>query len=65
MELIANTVTELQEAGRVISSAKIVCEQVMANYEMKVSEKKVRQVLKKDCQLSFIKAKKLAPQANS
>ena len=49
----------------VIASAKMVCRKVMDDHNLWVNEFQVRQVMKKDFKLSFIKVKKLAPQANS
>lgn len=54
----------LQRKGSVIESSQKVCSLVKETDELEVSQKLVRQVLK-EFRLSFIKAKKLHPQANS
>ena len=51
--------------GRPLLSAKSISETLKAEVGRKVSVKVVRQVLKKELRLSFLKTKKLHPQANS
>ena len=65
MEIITETILTMQTSNIVIANAKMVCRQVMDDHNLWVNEFQVRQVMKKDFKLSFIKVKKLAPQANS
>ena len=62
---IKEAVGNFTREGKAISSAKLVRDQVQEDAGLDVSTKLVRQVLKADCQLSFVRAKKLNPQANS
>ena len=65
VEIITETILKMQTSNIVIANAKMVCRQVMDDHNLWVNEFQVRQVMKKDFKLSFIKVKKLAPQANS
>ena len=65
VEIITETILMMQTSNIVIANANMVCRQVMDDHNLWVNEFQVRQVMKKDFKLSFIKVKKLAPQANS
>ena len=62
---IKQTVSEMQTAGKVIGSAMLVCQQVKDTHDMEVTMLEARQVMRKDCQLSYVKAKKLAAGTNT
>ena len=62
---IATAVRALQQEGKIIESARIVCERVRDSENLEVSQKLAAQVMKKDLRLSYIKTKRLHPKANS
>ena len=51
--------------GKPIVSAKTVCDSVTDSTGIVVNQRRVRYLLKKEMRLSFIKTKKLHPNANS
>ena len=62
---VQSTVRSLKAEGTTIVSSKKVCEMVKDTENLEVSEKLARRVMKEDFKLSFVKAKKLHPSANS
>ena len=62
---IQETVSTMLKAGTVITSSKLVCQQVKALHDLEVSERSSQQVMKGICRLSFVKAKKLSPGTNT
>ena len=62
---IKEAVGSFTREGKAISSTKLVRDQVREDAGLEVGTKLVRQVLKTDLKLSFIKAKKFHPQTNS
>ena len=58
-------IRSMQQEGKPIESARMVCEAVRLAENLEVSEKQVRLALKKDFKLSFLRSKKLASAANS
>ena len=53
------------EEGLTLSKAEDVCQRVREVEFLEVSVKLVREVMRKELKLSFVKTKKLNPQANS
>jgi transposase-like protein len=62
---IQSAIAGMQRSRKLISSAKVVQDEVQGSSSFEVSTKLVRQVLRQDCQLGFVRAKKFYPQANS
>jgi hypothetical protein len=60
-EAINQVANDMRRQGHVISSAKAVQVVVKDKTAIEVSVKLVRQVLRQDCQLGFVKAKKSNP----
>ena len=54
-----------QHLGQQITNAKVICDDVKATYDLEVTEKLVRNIMKKDINLSFVRSKKLTHNANS
>ena len=65
IKAIDKAVKSLREDGKQIVRAKVISERVMSMENIEVSEKFVRKFLTKHLKLSFVKSKKLMPQANS
>ena len=55
----------MQEEGLTLSKSEDICLRVREEEFLEVSEKLVREVMRKDLRLSFVKTKKLNTQANS
>ena len=64
-EVIHTIASQWLDEGRPLLTAKLISETLKAEVGRKVSVKVVRQVLKKELGLSYLKTKKLHPQANS
>ena len=65
MTAIEETATVLQREDRGIQNAMMVCKKVKDTYDLDVTEKLVRQVMRERCKFSFIKTKKMTPGSNS
>ena len=55
----------LQQEDKDITCVEQVQEKIELDNNLEVSKKLIRQVMKKDLNLSFVKNKKLSPQSNS
>ena len=64
-QAIQSAVLRMHEGRQLISSVQVVQKAVRDFSNLDVSHRLVRQVLRNECQLSFIKAKKVQPRANS
>ena len=64
-QAIQSAIAGMQRGKKLISSTKAVQEEVEGSSNLEVSARLVRQVLRQDCKLSFVRAKKFYPQANS
>ena len=65
VQSIKEVVSDMQSNDRVIYNSQMVREQVRQSHDIKVSAKLTQAVMKKECHLSFIKAKKLQPGTNT
>jgi len=63
--VVVKTVLKRRHEGKQILNSKVICEEVKATYDIEVAEKLVRNVMKSDLNLSFVKSKKLSLNANS
>lgn len=64
-DLVKSSIEELGMNGQSILSVKQIIDKVQDEHQQDVSKRLVMGVLKRDLNLSFKKAKKIAPQANS
>ena len=64
-EAIKEAVASMTQEGKVINNTEVVRTQVQEAAGLEVSKKLVREVLKTDLKLSFIRTKKFHPQTNS
>ena len=64
-QVIKDTVTESQRKAEPVQSTSQICDKVKELYDLQVSQTLVRKVMKEDLKLSYLKTKKLTPNANS